>query len=224
VFVEVNSPSFNVFRCVVKRQEPIFVEAFSPNASVEGFDECVVRWFSGPAEVKCHTITICPLIQNFRRELGAVVDANHFWQRSIHCQSIQRRNHFTATHPLTDLDGKTLASKVIDYPQQTHFPAVEEFIRNEVHRPEIVDVIGIWAIETGSTTDSSLGSLRWQTQWFFAIKPMNSLGVHVPSFSTKKDMQTSMAVVNSGRSEFFQTHSLRGVFIFRGLVAMARAS
>jgi hypothetical protein len=49
VFVVINSPSFNLLLCVVKRQEPIFIETFSPNASIEGFNERVIRWF-GPME------------------------------------------------------------------------------------------------------------------------------------------------------------------------------
>ena len=50
-------------------------------------------------------------------------------------------------------------------------------------------MIGIWAIDTGSKTDSSLGSLGLQTQLLFAINPINSLGVHVPAFSTKQELQ-----------------------------------
>jgi hypothetical protein len=42
-----------------------FIETFSPNASIEGFNERVIRLFSGPTEVKRDTVGVRPLIQNF---------------------------------------------------------------------------------------------------------------------------------------------------------------
>ncbi|SMP76405.1 hypothetical protein SAMN06265222_12135 [Neorhodopirellula lusitana] len=71
------------------RQEPIYVETFGVNASIEGFDKSVIRRFSGPTEFERHAIGMRPRIPNFRCELGTVVDTDRLRQFSIASQTIQ---------------------------------------------------------------------------------------------------------------------------------------
>jgi hypothetical protein len=46
------SPSFYLAFGVVKRNEPVGVQAFVPQSSVERFDQRVVGWFPRSAEVE----------------------------------------------------------------------------------------------------------------------------------------------------------------------------
>src|ERR1044072_3311560 len=67
------------FFCILERKEPIDVQALIAKAAVEGFDERIIRWFSGPREVQRHLVVVGPLVQRLRDELDAVVDLDSFW-------------------------------------------------------------------------------------------------------------------------------------------------
>ena len=47
---------------ILERKEPIDVQALITKAAVEGFDERIIRWFSGPREVQRHLVVISPLV------------------------------------------------------------------------------------------------------------------------------------------------------------------
>ena len=61
--VIVLAPSFDLAPGVVKRKEPVGVQAFVPQTSVERFDERVVGWFPRPAEVERDLMEIGPLVE-----------------------------------------------------------------------------------------------------------------------------------------------------------------
>lgn len=50
--VVVSAPILQLFGRIRKRQEPVRVQAFCPEAAVEGFDEGIVRWLSRSREVE----------------------------------------------------------------------------------------------------------------------------------------------------------------------------
>src|SRR5262245_17680215 len=50
--VVVLTPILQFFLRVCKAQEPVRVETFCPEATVEGFDESVIGGFAGPAEIE----------------------------------------------------------------------------------------------------------------------------------------------------------------------------
>ncbi|MGY4257696.1 hypothetical protein ACVI1L_004764 [Bradyrhizobium sp. USDA 4516] len=58
---------------VRKRQEPVGVEAFGPEAAIEGLDERVVGWFAGPREVHRDAALVSPRIKIARHELAALI-------------------------------------------------------------------------------------------------------------------------------------------------------
>ena len=81
--VVITPPRFNLLLCVLQGQEPAFIEAFGTDASIEGFDERVIRWFSRPAEIKNDSVAAGPVIKRFRGEFRTVIDTNRFRQRSL---------------------------------------------------------------------------------------------------------------------------------------------
>ena len=58
------------------------VEALGPEATVEGLDEGVVRWFAGSREVQCDAALIGPQVKIARHKLAALIDADRR-QRSL---------------------------------------------------------------------------------------------------------------------------------------------
>ena len=61
--VVVSRPILQLFTGICKAQEPVGVEAFCPEASVEGFDERVVGGRPCSAEVECDAVGVSPQIQ-----------------------------------------------------------------------------------------------------------------------------------------------------------------
>ncbi len=74
------------------------------------------------------------------------------------------------------------------------FGGIEQLIVHRIHRPTIVDASRVRAIDTCSTAHSALRGLGPQTQVFFTVQSIHPLRVHLPAFSTKQNMQTSIAI------------------------------
>ena len=54
--------------------EPVFVQAFIPELSVEAFNESILDRLAGFDEVQSHGVTIGPFIQCLADELRAIID------------------------------------------------------------------------------------------------------------------------------------------------------
>ena len=67
------SPGLYLFRSVLQGQEPVFLQAFLPEAALARLHESVVPGLAGTAEVQIHPVQVSPLVQALRGELGAVV-------------------------------------------------------------------------------------------------------------------------------------------------------
>lgn len=102
-FVVVSAPSLHFLLGVRKGQEPVSVEAFGPEAAVEGLDERVVGRFAGPREVQRDTALLGPQIQITRHELAALIDAKYHWHLPLY-----RQAQMLATHGIA-IDRSTLA-------------------------------------------------------------------------------------------------------------------
>jgi hypothetical protein len=61
--VVVLAPKLNLCSGVVKALEPMLVQAFKANASVEAIDESIVCRFAGSAEVQDDTVRIGPQVK-----------------------------------------------------------------------------------------------------------------------------------------------------------------
>jgi hypothetical protein len=70
-FVVVSAPILYFFLGVRKAEEPVGVEAFGPDATVEGFDERIVGWLAGSREVQRDAALLGPQVKIARHELAA---------------------------------------------------------------------------------------------------------------------------------------------------------
>lgn len=75
-FIVVLAPNLHLFARICKAQEPMRVQAFSAETTVEGFDEHIVGGLSRPAEVECDAAPVSPQIQVAGYKLSALVDAD----------------------------------------------------------------------------------------------------------------------------------------------------
>lgn len=63
--------------------EPVLVQTFRPEASINGFDEGIVRRLAGPREVKDHPALVSPEVHAARVELAALIDAELLGDKPI---------------------------------------------------------------------------------------------------------------------------------------------
>jgi hypothetical protein len=56
-------PILHLFAGVGKAQEPVGVQTFCAEATIEGFNECIVSRLSGSGEVECDAALVGPQIQ-----------------------------------------------------------------------------------------------------------------------------------------------------------------
>lgn len=70
--VVIDPPRLAFYPCVVQAQESKGVEAFGPDAAVEGLGKRIVRRFSGPAEVEHDAVSLGPQVEILREELGPI--------------------------------------------------------------------------------------------------------------------------------------------------------
>ena len=93
-----------------------------------------------------------------------------------------------------------------------------------MHCPAVVHSRCLGVIDNSPATDTPHRSLGPKVQQFVVLKPIDSLDVRVPTFPSEQNMQPPIAVVNAGRSEFFQKDSARCLLIPDELELMKQGS
>ena len=114
------------------------VEALLAQSSVERLHERVVDRLAWPAEVERHAMLVGPAIERVRHELRAVVDPDPLGRAAHGNDSIERIGDLLAGDALVHHDGQRLAREHIEQRQRAQAPAVEQRVRHEVHRPDLV--------------------------------------------------------------------------------------
>ena len=62
-FVVVSAPILQFLAGVVKRQEPMCVQAFGPKATVEAFDKGIVGGFTWSREIEDDVVSVGPQVE-----------------------------------------------------------------------------------------------------------------------------------------------------------------
>ena len=83
IILFLKQPDF--FFRILEREEPVDVQALIPKATVEGFDERIIRRFSGPREVQHHLVVVSPLVQRLRDEFAPVVALDSLRHHAAQC-------------------------------------------------------------------------------------------------------------------------------------------
>ena len=74
--VVIDPPRLTFYSSVVQAQEPKGIEAFCPDAAVEGLSKGVIRRFAGPAEVEHDTVRPGPQVEILRDEFWPIIQTN----------------------------------------------------------------------------------------------------------------------------------------------------
>jgi len=95
-FVVVLTPSLQLRPGVVKRHEPMSVQALCPELAVKTLDEGVIGRFAGPREVQCDAVLVSPEIKIAGDELRALGDPNRFRVADLPADHLQCSDHILA--------------------------------------------------------------------------------------------------------------------------------
>lgn len=135
--VVVAPPSFDLLPGVVKRLEPVEVQALLAQRPV-GLDEGVVGRLAGTAEVDTGVVMVRPEIHELPGELCAVVGKKIFRGAAPGGETIECRDDIGCPQAAADLDRESLAAEDIDHGERPEALTVIELVGDEIEAPGIV--------------------------------------------------------------------------------------
>lgn len=138
--IVVSTPILHFLPCIVKAQEPMRVQTFASELSVEGFDEAVVRRLTRPREVQHDTFLVSPDIEIPGDELRSLVNADRLGIANGFADALQGQHDIFASIAKTRIDGRREATESVHDREHTDLAAGGELVVNEVHRPGLVDL------------------------------------------------------------------------------------
>src|ERR1700722_16434308 len=91
--VVISPPVLDHLPCVPEIHEPVLVQAFIAELSVEALDQRVLRGLAALDAVQCPLVLISPLLHDAAGELGSVVDLDRPWCSTSLSQPLQYSHH-----------------------------------------------------------------------------------------------------------------------------------
>jgi len=146
LFIVVSAPSLHFLLGVRKGQEPVSVEAFGPEAAVEGLDERVVGRFAGPREVQRDAALVGPQVKITRHKLAALIDADRCREPHFLAGPFQHLHDVGAAEGEPRRQGRREAGEGIDNREHAQLVSGRQLVMDEVHRPGLVRSCGRAAI------------------------------------------------------------------------------
>jgi hypothetical protein len=135
-----------------------------------------------------------PLIEVHGNELGAVVAVYSLRLSPLCCGTSEYVDDLWCFEAEVDLESDALATKGIDYGQEPDLATISEYIVHEIHRPTLVHRRRLgrrFADESRSPAARCLGTY---CKPFLAINASNAFDVDLPAFSSKQDINPSLAI------------------------------
>jgi len=114
-FVVVDSPVFDDLLGLVDGLEPVFVQTFISESSVEGFDITVLLRFSGLDEGVFNLVTVAPLIQGNTGKLRSIIGVDTLRFASEFYEVVEYPADSMSADRAVQFDPKTLTSVIVDY-------------------------------------------------------------------------------------------------------------
>lgn len=117
----------------------IAVEAFVPQAPLEGLHEAIPHRLARHDVPPFDTILLLPFEHGVRSEFGSVV-ADHYRRIAATLgDRIQRPRHALAGDRVIDLGRQTFPAEVVDDTQYAEAAAIDQCVRDKVEAPALVD-------------------------------------------------------------------------------------
>src|SRR6516162_9438252 len=221
-FVLVSAPILHFFLRVCKAQEPVGIEAFLPEASIERFDEGIVCGFAGPGEVQRDAALIGPDVKISRHELAALIDTDR--RRESHCiaDSFQDLHDIGAAEGEPRCQRRREAGENVDDREHPKLAPRRQLVVDKVHRPGLVRSCRWPAILPQLGLDTTLRRFIAQLQAQFAIDAARLVLAVMPALATKNDMNSAIAVANANMADLLDPLFESGLTGATGLVVVGR--
>jgi hypothetical protein len=178
---------------VVERREPMHVQTFFPESSIEGFDGRVVRRFAPPAEVQDDTMGVGPQIHRRTDELGAIVAVDALGQAALETEALERGHHVAPAQAPPRVNRQALTREQIEYRQRAEASSIGELIGDEVHAPDVIARgrgATLLAVDRRRVAPRPLASQR---EAFLGVQPVHALLADVPPFALQQDEEPAIA-------------------------------
>ena len=146
VLIVVFAPSLQLFAGVGKAHEPMGVQAFRAQLTIERLDEAVIRGLTWPREVQGNRIGISPEIKVARNELAAVVDPYRLGIADLTADAFERLDNILAAIGEPCIGRGAEAGMGVDNRENTELVAQCQLVMNKIHRPNIIGTDGFLAI------------------------------------------------------------------------------
>jgi hypothetical protein len=189
---------------------------------LERFDIGVVDRLARSAEIRRHAGFIGPTVQGVRDELRAVVETYALGRTPLQDDPPDDIGHIVACDALIDFDCQSLAREHVEQRQSSKPTPVEQSIRHEVHRPNLVWPIHSRSFDPMRGADMSSGPPNPQIQAFLAIEPTYALVVHGQSLPSQNDMNPAITEANPRRSDLPNAVSKKSLIVAFRPVPMCR--
>src|SRR5579863_205154 len=136
--IVVSTPSLAFSPRFVEAQEPVGIAAFGAELAVQAFDESVVGWLAGSAEVERHIVQEGPEVELPADELGTVIETNGLGIANlVHCL-LKRGDDIGTAVGLAHVDRRRQPREGVDDGQHADLATIEKLVMHEVHRPDLV--------------------------------------------------------------------------------------
>src|SRR5882724_12202174 len=136
--VVIDSPSFDESLSISQTNEPVLIQTFVPELTVEAFDVSVLDRFSRVDEMKLHTVLVRPLIHGSTEEFRSIIYDDPGGQSTLLLEPLQHPHHSISRQRGVHLDGQCFPSVAIHQVQRSEFPSVHHAVVSKVHRPHLV--------------------------------------------------------------------------------------
>src|SRR5262249_43117851 len=138
LLVVVSTPSLAFSPRVVEAHEPVCIQAFRSELTIEGFDEGIIGGLARSGEVQGDTPLVGPEVEIARNELSPLVDADRLRKSKLSADIFEDLDNIASTEVEPGFDRRRVAREGVDDRQHAQFPAGRELVVNEVHRPGLV--------------------------------------------------------------------------------------
>ncbi len=117
------------------------VEAFLPEASVEGFVLRIVGRLTRTREVNLHAILVRPFVERLRNEFAAIVYLDIAGKRTMMCKPSQRGDNVLTTQRAIDFNRQAFPRVVVHDREGAQASTVKQRVSDEIHTPDFVDCV-----------------------------------------------------------------------------------
>ena len=140
-FVIVLPPIGNALPGLRQAQEPLLVQAFISELAVKALDVAVLHRPARLGQDVPHAMCCGPSHEGPTCELWTVVCSHGQWVASEGGRLVEQACHVLPRDPVVHGNVHALVAEVIGHSQALDAPAIGQAVRDEIHAPNIVDLL-----------------------------------------------------------------------------------